>query len=90
MNYILGGGGFASQLTQQLREGKGYTYGINSGFQGTNQPGPFVIASGVRSNVTYESTKLVKDIVENYGANFNENDLATTKSFLTKEQCPRV
>ncbi len=30
MNYILGGGGFASQLTQQLREGKGYTYGINS------------------------------------------------------------
>ena len=28
MNYKLGGGGFASQLTQQLREGKGYTYGI--------------------------------------------------------------
>ena len=25
MNYILGGGGFASRLTQQLREGKGYT-----------------------------------------------------------------
>ena len=35
MNYILGGGGFASQLTQQLREGKGYTYGINSGFSGS-------------------------------------------------------
>lgn len=32
MNYRLGGGGFASQLTQQLREGKGYTYGIGSGF----------------------------------------------------------
>ena len=32
MNYILGGGGFASRLTQQLREGKGYTYGIRSGF----------------------------------------------------------
>ncbi len=32
MNYILGGGGFASQLTQQLREGKGYTYGIRLRF----------------------------------------------------------
>ena len=39
MNYILGGGGFASRLTQELREGKGYTYGINSGFAGTQSPG---------------------------------------------------
>lgn len=84
MNYILGGGGFASQLTQQLREGKGYTYGINSSFQGTRQAGPFVIASGVRSNATYESTKLVKEILDNYAVNYNENDLATTKSFLVK------
>jgi zinc protease len=84
MNYILGGGGFASRLTQQLREGKGYTYGINSSFQGTNAPGPFTIASGVRSNVTYESTQLIKDIVEGYAGNYTENDLATTKSFLIK------
>ena len=49
MNYILGGGGFASQLTQQLREGKGYTYGIGSDFSGTKSPGAFAISSGVRS-----------------------------------------
>jgi zinc protease len=84
MNYILGGGGFASQLTQQLREGKGYTYGINSGFQGTEAVGPFTISSGVRSNVTYEATQLIKNIVEGYAGNYTENDLATTKSFLIK------
>ncbi|HEX6191455.1 MAG TPA: pitrilysin family protein [Chitinophagaceae bacterium] len=84
MNYILGGGGFASQLTQQLREGKGYTYGINSSFSGTHTPGPFTIASGVRSNVTYESTQLIKDILENYSKNYSADDLATTKSFLIK------
>jgi len=84
MNYILGGGGFASQLTQQLREGKGYTYGIGSGFSGTHAVGPFTISSGVRSNVTYESSQLVKDIVENFGKNYSADDLATTKSFLTK------
>lgn len=84
MNYILGGGGFASQLTQQLREGKGYTYGIGSSFSGTKSPGPFMIASGVRSNVTLESAQLVKEILENYPKNYSENDLETTKGFLIK------
>ena len=84
MNYILGGGGFASQFTQQLREGKGYTYGINSGFSGTNSAGPFTIASSVRSNVTLESAQLIKEILENYGKSYSEKDLETTKSFLIK------
>lgn len=83
MNYILGGGGFASQLTR-LREEKGYTYGIGSGFSGSGTPGPFTIASSVRTNVTLESAQLVKEILENYGKNYSENDLATTKSFLVK------
>lgn len=83
-NYILGGGGFASQLTQQLREGKGYTYGINSGFAGSRDSGTFSIQSGVRANVTLESTQLVKSILENYGKNFSDKDLETTKSFLIK------
>lgn len=74
----------ASQLTQQLREGKGYTYGINSGFSGTNSIGPFTIASSVRTNVTSESVQLIKEILQNYGKNFSDQDLETTKSFLIK------
>lgn len=84
MNYILGGGGFASQLTQELREGKGYTYGIRSGFSGGTEAGPFTISSGVRTNVTYESAQLVKDILSDYPRDYTEKDLETTKSFLIK------
>lgn len=84
MNYILGGGGFASQLTQQLREGKGYTYGIGSGFSGTKSPGPFAISSSVRTNITLESAQLVKDILQDYGKNFSDKDLETTQGFLIK------
>ena len=84
MNYILGGGGFASRLTQELREGKGYTYGIGSGFIGLKNSGYFRIGSGVRSNVTFESTDLVKSIMEAYPSTFTEADLGVTKSFLTK------
>jgi zinc protease len=84
MNYRLGGGGFASQLTQQLREGKGYTYGIRSRFSGDENSGNFTISSGVRSNVTYESAALVKDILDNYAKGFDSNDLEVTKGYTIK------
>ena len=84
MNYILGGGGFASRLTQQLREGKGYTYGIRSQVFGNKTTGQFMLTSGVRSNVTLEAASLVKSIMENYGATFTDADLGVTKSFLVK------
>ena len=84
MNYRLGGGSFASQLTQQLREGKGYTYGIGSSFNGSVNKGPFTVSSGVRSNVTFESVNLIKEILSQYGKNFNQNDLEVTKGYLIK------
>jgi zinc protease len=84
MNYRLGGGSFASQLTQQLREGKGYTYGIRSGFSGSEYIGEFTISSGIRTNVTYEATHLVKQILEDYGKNYNEEDLDITKGYTIK------
>ncbi len=83
-NYILGGGGFASRLTQTLREGKGYTYGISSNFSGSKDDGAFTIASGVRTNVTLESLEAVKEILAKYPSTFSDADLATTKGFLIK------
>lgn len=84
MNFRLGGGGFASDLTQVLREQRGYTYGIGSGFSGTDIPGPFQISSSVRANVTYEALDLIKGIVERHGAEFDDEDLEATKSFLLR------
>jgi zinc protease len=84
MNFRLGGGGFASDLTQVLREQRGYTYGIGSGFGGTNIPGPFQISSSVRANVTFEALQTVKDIVEAHGPEFDDADLDATQSFLLR------
>ncbi|MEL6727310.1 MAG: pitrilysin family protein [Pseudomonadota bacterium] len=86
MNYRLGGGGFASRFMQELREGKGYTYGIGSDFFGTEQIGTFSIGSGIRSNVTLEAAALTRDIMRDYGATFTEEDLEVTKSFFIKSQ----
>ncbi|MDO6492311.1 MULTISPECIES: M16 family metallopeptidase [unclassified Cellulophaga] len=84
MNYRLGGGSFASQLTQELREGKGYTYGVGSSFSGGKTSGLFTVSSGVRTNVTYEASQLVKDIMKNYSKGYNQNDLEVSKGYMVK------
>jgi len=84
MNYILGGGGFASRLTQELRETKGYTYGITSNFSGTKSAGAFTIQSGIRTNVTLEAAQSIKAILKDYPSTFTDKDLETTQSFLIK------
>ena len=57
---------------------------MRSGFSGNEYDGTFTISSGVRTNVTLESTQLVKEILNNYGPGFTEKDLETTKGFLIK------
>ena len=84
MNYRLGGGSFASQLTKILRETKGYTYGVRSRFEGSALPGPFMISSGVRSNVTAESTELIREIMSSYATEYNEDDLELSKGYFLK------
>lgn len=51
MNAALGGL-FTSRLNTNLREEKGYTYGVRSAFQYRREPGPFAIAASVRTDVT--------------------------------------
>jgi zinc protease len=43
-NYILGGGGFVSRLTEEIREKRGLSYSVFSAFQPLAQPGPFMIS----------------------------------------------
>ncbi|MEX2528565.1 MAG: pitrilysin family protein [Gemmatimonadota bacterium] len=84
MNFRLGGGGFASELTQVLREGLGYTYGIGSGFQGGTRPGPFQISSGVRSNITLEALETILELVREHGPRFGTDDLEVTRGYLLR------
>jgi len=46
------GGLFSSRINLNLREEHGYTYGANSQFVFRRTPGYFVVASGVRTDVT--------------------------------------
>jgi len=51
MNRVLGGGP-ASRLFRNIREDKGYTYGISSGFSASHYYNHFVSSTNVRTEVT--------------------------------------
>ena len=54
LNAILGGQ-FISRLNMNLREDKGYSYGVQSGFSFLKSPGPFEAGGAVKTAVTKES-----------------------------------
>jgi zinc protease len=54
LNMILGGQ-FVSRINMNLREEKGYTYGVRTAFDFRRGPGPFVLQASVQSDATVEA-----------------------------------
>lgn len=61
MNYILGGGGFASRLVQEVRERQGLAYSIGSGFHAMKDPGDFVVRFQTRNPAANQAIRSVLD-----------------------------
>ncbi len=62
MNEALGGL-FSSRINLNLREEHGYTYGASSQFVFRRSAGPFLVATGVRTDVTAPAvTEIFKEI----------------------------
>ncbi|OEK04302.1 M16 family metallopeptidase [Roseivirga misakiensis] len=82
-NYRLGAGS-GSILFRKLRLEKGYTYGAYSNYGRQLNGTTFTAASSVRSNVTKESVQLFKEILDNYGDEFSEEDMEATKTSILR------
>ena len=78
------GGGISARLAQTLRIQKGYTYGAYSYVLDALYPSTFIASSQVRSNVTLESLVIFKDLIGNYAATFEDEDLAVTQNMTIK------
>jgi zinc protease len=65
-NYILGGGGFVSRLTQEIREDRGLAYSVYSYFMPFIQEGPFQIGLQTKKNQVGEAKELVKKTVSTF------------------------
>lgn len=65
-NYILGGGGFVSRLTDEVREKRGLTYSVYSGFSPLAQPGPFQIGLQTKKEQTGEALQVVRATLDKF------------------------
>ena len=82
MNTILGGS-FSSRLMTNLRETKGYTYGVSSSFQWRPLPGAWIASSDVRTNVTDSSlVEFFKELNALRNAEVGADELARAKAYL--------
>ncbi len=81
INYRLGGA-FTSIFNQILREEKGFTYGASSYFQEMKTKAPFMAATSVRSDATFETVKIFRDEMEKYRNGISEEDLRFTKNCM--------
>lgn len=82
LNMILGGY-FGSRLMTNIREDKGFTYGIYSNLTSFQQTGYFSIITEVGSKVSDEALKeIFKEIIELQEHKVNENELALIKNYM--------
>lgn len=60
-NKVLGGSGFVSRLYKAVREERGLTYGVSSGFSLAAQPGLFTVSLQTRREATGQALQVVRD-----------------------------
>ncbi len=67
-NHILGGGGFSSRLTEELREKRGLTYSVYSRFSPYEQAGAFQIGLQTRADQADVALEVVRDTLARFTA----------------------
>jgi zinc protease len=83
-NYILGGGGFASRLTADVREKRGLTYDISTDLATLRHAGIIEGTVATRSNAVNQTLAQVKDTMAKFAADGpTPQELADAKTYLT-------
>ena len=82
-NFILGGGGFASRINEEVRQKRGLAYSAGGYFSPLAQKGPFVISMQTRKDQAQEALDVTLKTVREFVANGpTEKELADAKTNL--------
>jgi len=91
LNHILGGGGFASRLMQEVREDRGLVYGVYSYFQPLAAPGPFVITLQTKADQAKQAEAVVRHVLSDMAAgHISSKQLKASKENLTGSFAQRM
>lgn len=83
-NYILGGGGFVSKLTEEVREKRGLVYSVYSYFIPMAEQGPFQIGLQTKKEQADEALQVVNETLAKFmQKGMTEKELKAAKSHIT-------
>jgi zinc protease len=83
-NHILGGGGFVSRLTEQVREKRGLSYSVYSYFSPGLHAGAFTVGLQTRPDQAAQAVAVVQEVVQEFVRNGpTVAELQAAKSNLT-------
>jgi len=83
LNHILGGGGFASRLMEEVREKRGLVYGVYSYFVPLAVPGAFAITLQTRADQAEQAETVVRELIADMAAgNITKKQMRASKSNL--------
>ncbi len=84
MNYVLGGGGFSSRLTEEVREKRGLTYGVYSYLYPFDHAALVVAGGSTKNSKAGEALALIKsEWARMANGGITEKELADAKTYLT-------
>ncbi|MBI2265804.1 MAG: insulinase family protein [Armatimonadetes bacterium] len=84
MNYILGGGGFASRLMDNIRETKGLVYDVSSSFVASKHAGAFqVVLQTKNESANLAISEVLKEIRQIQDKEVAPQELQDAKAYLT-------
>jgi zinc protease len=83
-SFILGGGGFGSRLTDEVREKRGLTYGVSLGLYPLDRAGFVLGELSTRNDKAAQSLDLVREVMRRFAEEGpTAEELAEAKTYLT-------
>jgi zinc protease len=84
MTEILGGGGFGSRLTEEVREQRGLTYGVSFGLYPLDYAGLLIGSLGTRNDKAGEALDVIKAVMKRFAEEGpTQRELDEAKTYLT-------
>jgi zinc protease len=84
LNYILGGGGLSSRLSDELRDKRGLTYGVATGFSVQPHFSRWTGSSSTMNQTADETMRLIRENIDQLGKEGpTEQEMEDAKSYTT-------
>lgn len=84
MNYILGGGGFSSRMTKEIRDNRGLAYSVHSGFGINKYTGSFEVGVQTKNESAKEAIdNILNELKKIREEQVTDTEIEEAKAYLT-------